>query len=195
MKVFTHFLLWNLGLASAETQTTEAERESLARHASGKKHLAEIGVWHGVTTCRLRSAMSPDGTLVAIDPYPTGRLHFSAQRVIARREVSKIPSGSVRWVRKTGAEAANHLVCAGSEQFDFVFIDGDHSYEGLKGDWLGWSGLVAACGVVGLHDSRPTATRRIENAGSVRFTRDVILQDPRFEVVDEVDSLTMLRRK
>jgi predicted O-methyltransferase YrrM len=194
MRVLTHFLFWNLGLASAETQTTDAERDSLARYASGKKHLAEIGVWHGVTTCRLRRVMAPSGTLVAIDPYPAGRLGFSSQRVIARKETSKISTGSVCWVRKTGAQAASHFGSAGSEQFDFVFIDGDHSYEGLREDWLGWSGLVAPSGIVCLHDSRPTTARPIANAGSVRFTREVILQDPRFEVIDEVDSLTVLRR-
>jgi len=38
-----HRRLWRLGLDEAEGQTTEAERNGIARHATVKKHLAEIG--------------------------------------------------------------------------------------------------------------------------------------------------------
>ena len=47
-------------------------------------------------------------------------------------------------------------------------------------------------GVVALHDSRSTPGNA--DLDSVRFTTDVVRQDPRFEVIDEVDSLTVLRR-
>jgi predicted O-methyltransferase YrrM len=192
MRVLTHFGLWSVGLAKAETQTTEAERDCLARHATGKKRLAEIGVWHGVTTCRLRKAMAADAILYAIDPYPAGRLGFSTQYVIGHREVSKVSNGSLKWIRQTGAEAARSLAGAGS--FDFVFIDGDHSYEGLQADWTAWKPLLASSGMVALHDSRSTPERPIEDAGSVRFTRNVILHDRCFEVAETVNSLTVLRR-
>jgi predicted O-methyltransferase YrrM len=192
MTVLVHFGLWSLGLKNAETQTTNEERDCLARHATGKKRLAEVGVWHGVTTCRLRRAMAPDATLFAIDPYPVGRLGFSTQSVIAHKELSKVSNGSITWMRQTGSEAARKL--AGTEQFDFVFIDGDHSYEGLQADWTGWRPLLATGGVVALHDSRSTPERSIDGAGSVRFTNDVILVDRCFKVVDTVDSLTVFQR-
>jgi predicted O-methyltransferase YrrM len=190
-----HLLLWRLGLAKGETQTTQAERDCLARHASEKKMLAEIGVYHGVTTCRLRKAMDPGGTLIAIDPYPKQRLGFSAQRVVAHGEVSRIKGGTVKWMRTTGAQAAKELSADGSQGFDFVFIDGDHSWEGLQADWEGWSKLIAPGGVVGLHDSRSSPSRQIEDTGSVLFTREVIAHDPEFEIVETVDSLTVLKRK
>ncbi|HEX8501818.1 MAG TPA: class I SAM-dependent methyltransferase [Pyrinomonadaceae bacterium] len=195
MRVMTHFLLWNLGAAKAETQTSEAERACLERHAEGRRRLVEVGVWHGVTTCRLRRAMAPDGLLVGVDPYPNGRLGFSAQRRIAHREVARVPNGEVRWERKTGVEAAREWAARGGAPVDFVFIDGDHTFEGLRGDWEAWSGLVAEGGVVALHDSCSSAERLIEDAGSVRYTREVIRRDPRFEVVEVVDTLTVLRRR
>src|SRR3954451_23692187 len=129
MSAFQHFLRWQLGLARAETQTTPAERDCRAAPAAGRRCLVEVGVWHGVTTCRLRAAMAPDGVLFAVDPYPVGRVGFSAQRLIAQAEVGKIANGRVRWVRKTGVEAACDLAAPGAEPVDFVFIDGDHSYE------------------------------------------------------------------
>jgi predicted O-methyltransferase YrrM len=190
-----HLLLWQLGLAKGETQTTEEERDCLARHASGKRMLAEIGVYHGVTTCRLRKAMDSSGVLIAIDPYPKQRLGFSAQRVVAHGEVSRIKGGTVKWMRKTGAEAARELIANDSQRFDFVFIDGDHSWEGLQADWEGWSQLIAPGGVVGLHDSRSSPLRQIEDTGSVLFTREVITCDPDFEVVEIIESLTVVRRR
>jgi predicted O-methyltransferase YrrM len=191
MRVLPHFLLWSAGLAEPETQTTPAERECLARHAAGRRRVAEIGVWHGVTTCRLRAALAPDGVLFAVDPFPRGRLGFSMQRVIAHREVSRIPNGAVRWLEMTGAEAAR-VVEPGVE---LVFIDGDHSYDGLRADWEAWAERVAPGGVVALHDSRDTPERPIADAGSVRFTAERILHDERFAPVEAVDSLTVVRRR
>jgi predicted O-methyltransferase YrrM len=184
MTVLGHFLLWRAGLAPAETA-----------HAAGKRCLAEIGVWHGVTTRRLRTAMAADGVIHAIDPYPPGRLGFSLQRVIAHREVRAIRNGRVRWIETTGARAATSLSADVRGRLDFVFIDGDHSYEGLQQDWTAWAPLLAVDGIAALHDSRSTSSRPIEDAGSVRFTQAVVRCDPRFEIVSEVDSLTVLRRK
>ena len=66
--VANHFARWFVGLAGPETQTTVAERDCLCRHAAGCRRVVEIGVWHGVTTCRLRGQMAADGILYAVDP-------------------------------------------------------------------------------------------------------------------------------
>lgn len=195
MRPIPHLILWRLGLARAETQTTEAERDCLARYAEGRARLVEIGVWHGVTTRRLRAVMARDGLLYAVDPYAKGRLGFSAQRYIAQRVVRKVRNGNVRWVRQTGQAAGKAHVAAGGDPVDFVFIDGDHSYEALRGDWEAWADLIAPGGIVTLHDSQSTPERDIDDAGSVCYTRDVIVRDSRFEVVETVDSLTVLRRR
>lgn len=194
MRVTTHFLLWCLNLAKAETQTSEAERESLARHAAKRKRLVEIGVWHGVTTKVLRKAMAADGILLGVDPYPKGRFGFSVQRVIAQREIARTDNGTMQWHRLTGVEAARSYAANNGHPVDFVFIDGEHSYEGLQGDWEAWSPLVAPNGIVALHDSCSSAERQIEDAGSVIFTREVILEDQRFKLLETVDTLTIMSR-
>jgi predicted O-methyltransferase YrrM len=103
--------------------------------------------------------------------------------------VDSIANGRVAWLRTTGAAAA-----CDHQPVDFVFIDGDHSEHGLLADWSAWSPLVEPGGIVALHDSRSTPERRIDDAGSVKVTNDVILRDPRFTVVDTVDSLTVVQR-
>lgn len=39
-----------------------------------------------------------------------------------------------------------------SKKLDFLFIDGDHSYEGVKTDFLNYSPLVRPGGIVAFHD-------------------------------------------
>lgn len=193
MSNLEHFLRWLVGMARPETQTTQAERDCLAAHAAGKQSIAEIGVWHGVTTCQLRAVMAHFGTLFAVDPYPVGRLGFSIPRFIAHHECSKVAGGQIVWIRARGVQASERFQRAGV-RLDFVFIDGDHSYEGLEGDWTSLTPLISEGGIVALHDSRSYADRQIDDSGSVLYTKSVVLKDSRFEVIQVVDSLTLLRR-
>ena len=193
MRVATHFALWAVGLARAETQTTEAERRALEQAVLGRRRVVEIGIWHGVTTARLKAAMDAHGILYAVDPFKPGRLGVSFQAFIARREVARARGATVRWVRKTGVDAAPIIAADGP--VEAVFIDGDHSYEGLESDWLAWSDRVARGGVIALHDSVSTPNRPIDDAGSVRFTRERVMVDPRFERAGLVDSVTLWRRR
>ena len=188
-----HYIQYLLGLAPALTNTTEAERACLRRHALGKRRLVEIGVWHGVNTRAFREAMSADGVLLAVDPFRRswfGIRGYGWARRIAHHEVSQCCNGRVLWIERPGAEAPVQDELKSYLPVDFIFIDGNHSYEGLRGDWLAWKNHVAAGGVVALHDSRGR-----NNCGSERFTRDVIRLDPGFEWLEEVDSLTVLRRR
>lgn len=37
--------------------------------------------------------------------------------------------------------------------YDFIFIDGDHTYEGVKADWENYKDMVRPGGAVGFHDT------------------------------------------
>jgi predicted O-methyltransferase YrrM len=180
-------------LARAEAQTTESERQALEQAVLGRRRVVEIGIWHGVTTARLKAAMDPRGILFAVDPFPPGRLGLSLQALISRREVAGVRGPEVRWIRNTGVDAAP--IIAGDEPVEVVFIDGDHSYEGLELDWLAWSDRVNSGGIIALHDSVSSHVRNIDDAGSVRFTREKVMSDLRFERAGLVDSLTLWRRR
>ena len=183
------WMLHALRLRPAHTQTTPAERNCLARHATGRRNLVEIGVMHGASTRVLCGAMAPDGVLTAIDPFPAGRLGWSFEFAIARREVARAPSRQVVWMRQRSELAAEQW----RGEIDFLFIDGDHSWRGIDRDWTAWSPFVKPEGLVLLHDSRSMPGR--ESHDSVRYTDDVIRADRRFDEVDAVDTLTVLRRR
>jgi hypothetical protein len=195
MRVLRHFVLWNLRLAKALTPYTAAECECLERHAAGKTRLVEIGCWHGVNTRRLRKVMAPDGVLFGVDPYLPGRLGFSAQRFIARREVNQVMNGSIRWARVTDVEAARWFVASGERPVDFVFSDSVNTFEGFGRTWEAWSALIVSGGIYILANSRSSATLRLDDAGSARYTREVIVRDARFRLVETVDTFTVLERR
>jgi predicted O-methyltransferase YrrM len=192
MSVLFHLVKWLLGLAPAEIWTTEPERACLARHAAGKRRLVEIGVWHGGTTRHLRAAMGDEATLYAVDPFPTGRLGFSIPRLVARREVARVRNGRVIWLRLPG-EAAAGTEMMRQQPPDFVFVDNAQTFDSLRVEWEAWAPVVAPGGIIALHDTRPWPAGTPEQS-SVGYARTVVRQDSRFTVVEEVDSLTVLRR-
>jgi len=188
-----HYLLYRFGLTAAETQTSEAERDCIARHAQGKRLAAEIGVWHGVTTSRIAAAIQAEGTVHAIDNFPIGRFGVSFQERVARKETRKWGK-RITFQRGDSIAIAAQLKSQLAHAIDFIFIDADHRYEGLKSDWDAWIPLINPGGIVALHDSCSSATMNLEDAGSVKFTREVILHDPRFQLLEQVDTLTVLQR-
>jgi hypothetical protein len=187
VKALGRLLLWRLGLVKVGPWADPAETQAVIRHAAGKRRLAEIGVWEGGTTRILRRVMSPEGLLVAIDPFPPGRLGVSYQRQMAHAEVTRVRNGQVIWIRDTGVAAAGDPRIA-SAPFDFVFIDGDHTFDGLRGDWAAWEGL--ADDIIVLHDVIGEPAQ-----GSVRFARQHIFTDARFEIVETVGCLAVLKRR
>ena len=43
----------------------------------------------------------------------------------------------------------------GADRFDFLFIDGDHEYEGVRADFLAYYDLVRPGGLIAFHDIVP----------------------------------------
>ena len=39
--------------------------------------------------------------------------------------------------------------------FDFMFIDGDHSYEGVRADWINYRHMIRKGGIMAFHDILP----------------------------------------
>jgi predicted O-methyltransferase YrrM len=189
-----HLIGWRIGLRDVHTWTRPEEIACLARHAAGRTRLAEIGVWQGATTRRLRRAMAPGATLFAIDPYPTGRLGVSYQKIMAHGEVGRVSNGTVIWIEQKGVDAAGDPSVTAAAPFDFVFVDGDHTYEALHGDWTRWSPLIAPGGIIALHDSVLPPDGGA-GAGSMRYFAEVIACDDRFDTIDTVYSLSVLRRR
>jgi predicted O-methyltransferase YrrM len=188
-----HLIRYFLGLEPASSQTTGAERAALSRHATGRRRVVEIGVYEGLTSALLLRAMAAGSVLYAIDPFFAGRLGLCWGKFIARRETARVKStAKIIFVEKLSFDALQDV----PGELDFLFVDGDHSLEGIKRDWADWSPRMASGGIIALHDTRvPTHNPRVAALGSYQYFESYIRQDSQFEIIEQVDSLSILRRR
>lgn len=122
------------------------------------KRVLEIGTARGGTLLLLCRFAAPDATIVSVDlpygrngggyprwkekhyrtfPQPDQELHLLRADSHARETVDRVSA------------------IAGPEGFDFILIDADHSYEGVKRDYLNYSPLLSDRGLLALHDVLP----------------------------------------
>ena len=189
---FLHSIQYLVGLHEARTQTTSREREAIRYFASGRERAVEIGVAEGVNTRLIAEHLHTDGVLYAIDPFFSGRVGICWGKLIAKSQVRRSKSRSrVVFVEQLSWNACDRI----DGTFDFLFIDGDHSWDGIERDWKDWSGRVSEEGVVLLHDTHLEGdTVNDTPLGSHQYFESNIVSDPRFELIDQVDSLSVIKR-
>jgi predicted O-methyltransferase YrrM len=150
----------------------------------GHAHGVEIGRFSGGSTVLLAAAVGDGGSLISIDTTPQSDKVLS--QVLARTNLAPR-------VELIVADA-NHIDRPGP--YDFVFIDGDHSYEGAKRDHNKWGKLVKIGGLIIHHDmanNRRFATQWPELAP---LRADILdRQRSALELVQETGSLAVFRRR
>jgi predicted O-methyltransferase YrrM len=120
------------------------------------RNVLEIGTYAGGTLfclCRLAQA---DATIVSVDK-PQGQFGggYTEERAKEMLELFPGPAQTLRLVR-----ADSHLPSTleqvkeffDGDKLDLLFIDGDHTYEGVKSDFDMYSPLVAPGGLIVFHD-------------------------------------------
>lgn len=184
-------MLHAMGVAAPATQTIGVELEGLTRYALGKRVALEIGTFQGVSARVIAAALASDGRLHCIDPWDPidGRENVTftiAKRHFARNRVSN----RIVFLQGTSVTMEKRI----PSNLDFVFIDGDHSYEGLATDWAVVAQRVAPGGIVCLHDTTIPAAEPERQHGSVRYFEEVIRADPRFRHVETIHCMNVLQR-
>lgn len=117
--------------------------------------------------------------LVSID-LPTDWAPIRAEVLEARQQWGEAMSPLVEF---------RHVECdshdpppMGATAIDFLFIDGDHSYEGVRADWLVWSPVVRPGGIVAFHDTSAHGTS--VEPGVVRWVDELRHHLPSIEWTD-----------
>jgi predicted O-methyltransferase YrrM len=188
-----HFISCYLGIGKPHSQTTENEKKAITKYAAGSKCAVEIGVYEGVNTVNIAGTINNDGVLYAIDPFVKGRLGICYYEKIAKLQIKKNKvQGKIKFITAYSAEAAPQV----PSTIDFIFIDGDHSIDGIKKDWALYADKVQSGGYMLLHDTRvPAHDPSVAMLGSYQYFESVIKHDNRFAIIEEVDSLSVLKRK
>jgi predicted O-methyltransferase YrrM len=141
----------------------------------------EIGSARGKSTTSIAAGLKENGRgkLYAIDPHMPTQWNdrFSVDTFdILRRNIAVLGlSDQVEIIRSLSKEAARDW----TRPIDLLFIDGDHSYEGVKQDWDMFVKFVSKFGVVVFHDTiwdlrpNPEVIEMFPNIGVPRFVDKV----------------------
>jgi predicted O-methyltransferase YrrM len=151
--------LWRAARAVGMTQK-RAEILGLARlvGASPPRAVVEIGTSAGGTFRLWTLVAAADATLVSVDlpPWPADDPREAAK--VRELEGFRRERQAVHVLRADShAPATRARVAAllGGRPLDFLFVDGDHAYEGVRRDFLDYAPLVRPGGLVAFHDVRP----------------------------------------
>lgn len=122
------------------------------------KRVLEIGTANGGTLFLLCRVASPDATIISIDlpggPFGGGypewktRIYKAFTKPYQKLFLLRADSHSTNTLNKV-----KHIL--NGEKLDLLFIDGDHTYEGVRRDFEMYSPLVKPGGIIVLHDIVP----------------------------------------
>jgi predicted O-methyltransferase YrrM len=146
------------GLIPPRTMHSDADAGVLRSVAAGRRRVVEIGVYEGSSAIVLCDVLDPQAELHLIDPFgehgwalPAGwGATEGASRRVVERARRRHDGPRVTWHVDYSAAVARRW----HDSVDLVFIDGDHSEEGVRADWDGWHGFVEPGGAVVFHDAR-----------------------------------------
>jgi len=123
--------------------------------AENPSRVVEIGTDQGGTLFLWPYVAADEALIVAVDTRPLGPLGRVSPYALVRRSFARsrqrielmMPANShdpatVDRVRRS----------LGGRPIDVLFIDGDHSYQGVKSDYELYSPLVRRGGIIALHD-------------------------------------------
>lgn len=146
--------------------------------------IMEVGTANGGSLFLLTRVAAPDALLISID-LPGGRFGGGYPewkgplfRAFAR------PGQEIVLIRANShdpATAARVSTLLEGKEVDLLFIDGDHSYDGVKSDFEMYSPLVRTGGIVAFHD---IVTGPESDVGGVpRFWRELKATSRAWEIV------------
>ena len=150
--------------------------------------MLEIGTARGGTLFLLCRAAHDEALIISLDlPYGRNgggfpRWKESTYRPLPSPGRSWSCSGETRTIRASFAAVEKLLA---GRKLDFIMIDGDHSYEGVRQDFEMYSRLLAPGGMIALHDV-------VENRGDPsidvsRFWAEIAARYDSEEIVHDVN--------
>jgi predicted O-methyltransferase YrrM len=181
-----------IGLLEAHSQTNPDELACLGRYAEGRHLALEIGTHMGVSAAVIAKVLDSEGQLFCADPWELRLGKENPCLTICRRELTrKGVLDRVVFLKGYSYEVESSM----PQQLDFIFVDGDHSYEGLERDWGIVLRRLSKSGILCLHDTTIPATEPHRQHGAVDFFNNVIRHHPDFEWLECCYTLNVLRRR
>ena len=157
-KVIHYLFLKKHNLIEADTifthLTTQEKRKlfELARELPKNSYAVEIGSYLGASTCFISAGLNSSSKLICIDTWKNDAM--SEGRRDTKKEFDYNTRNFENKIIKVQGFSTDVLdeVKSLTTKIDFLFIDGDHSYEGCKADWDLYSPLLRSGSCVVFHD-------------------------------------------
>ena len=127
------------------------------------KRSLEIGTNYGGTLLMLCTISPPGAEIISLD-LPNGRFGggYPKRKIPLFRKFPK-DSQTLHLLRadshREEAKKQVQQILRG-QQLDYLFLDGDHTYEGVKRDFRMYAPLVRSAGMIAFHDIVPHKTQR-----------------------------------
>ncbi|SRR5260221_7391990 len=186
-------MLHFLRVAKGHSQMTEEEKIALKKYAFDKERALEIGTYMGVSANLIAKALIPKGVLYCVDPFLDRKGKKNPGWAIAERDLERNKvRNKVTILRGFSSDPLIQVQIP--DELDFIFVDGDHSYEGLANDWQIVKQKLKLNGEVCLHDTLIPAKEPYRNFGSVQYFQDIIKLDTKFNLIDQCYSMTVLKK-
>ncbi len=131
---------------------TVEEKYKLYQLGKGKKTIVEIGSFVGASACCFGAASANDTEIYCIDTWQNDAMSDGKRDTWAEFiENTKMYSGKIRQIKGYSQDVCS-LVAEQAPIVDLLFIDGDHSYEGVKSDWENYKVFLREGSIVVFHD-------------------------------------------
>jgi hypothetical protein len=143
----------------------------------------EIGRYTGGSTILLAAAVGPKGKLISIDINPQDDTTLTD--ILNRLEIND----------RVELIVGNAKDLNPDDNYDFIFIDGDHTYEGAKSDHNKWGEVVKVGGYIVHHDmgNKRKYSTQLKSLSKLRL--DILRgQQKCLKLVDESGSITVFQR-
>ncbi|HTQ79447.1 MAG TPA: class I SAM-dependent methyltransferase [Thermoanaerobaculia bacterium] len=156
--------------------------------AAAPRVVVEIGTASGGTLFLFSRMAAPDALLVSLDlpggpfggGYASWRIPLYRSFAVERQQILLLRGDS------QSAELRERLQASlQGRPIDFLFIDGDHRYAGVRADFAAYAPLVRPGGLIAFHDILPDA--RQPGMEVSRFWREVSQRFPAREFIEQPD--------
>jgi predicted O-methyltransferase YrrM len=159
----------------------------------GPATIVEIGRFKGGSTLVFATAKDPDATLWSYDLGGERAPGIVGEEVDAEIESTLVRFGRDRGVHLVRADSRSAEPPAGG--CDLLFIDGDHSYEGVRADYEHWQTAVRPGGHLLFHDAEQPERYAAVSPGVARLVAEIDRGDERFVRERSAGSIAHFRRR
>jgi len=155
-------------------------------HSHQPRRILEIGTANGGTLFLFSRIAAPDCHLISLDlpggefgeGYPVWKMPLYRSFALPGQRIDLLRADS----HDTSIPPRIQQLLGENEKLDFLFIDGDHTYAGVKSDFDMYSPLVRPGGIVAFHD---IAQHKSDDCQVTDYWNELKKSHPHQEFIDD----------